>query len=357
MKTLFIALEFPPQVGGVENYYGKIAHYWPEELTVLTNEQNRLISPNLPFLAWLRAIKPVRDTLKEINAQWLLVGEILPLGTVGWIISYLMPIRYAVILHGLDFSLATKGFIKRFLSKQILLKASLVICANSHTAQEVTKMIPKVSNVQVVNPGVEIDIPEMSSEAIEKCKTENNLQEAFVLLSVGRLVKRKGVDMVLSAVSNLVSLIPNLQYIIIGNGPEEVYIKNIIHQLGLENNVRLLSNVSDEEKNNYFAICDVFIMTARNIDGDYEGFGIVYLEAGLFSKPVISGRSGGVAEAVQNNINGIIVNEEDTSDIAQAILDLYNDDVLRQRLGVAGRERSLKQSWQQQVQKIYSLLS
>lgn len=357
MKTLFIALEYPPQVGGVENYYGKIAHYWPEELTVLTNEQNRLISPNLPFLAWLRAIKPVRDTLKQINAQWLLVGEILPLGTVGWLISYLMPIRYAVILHGLDFSLATKGFIKRFLSKQILEKASLVICANSHTAQEVRKMFPKVSNVQVVNPGVEIDVPVVSSEAIEKCKVENNLQDAFILLSVSRLVKRKGVDMVLSAISNIVSLIPNLQYIIIGNGPEEVYLKNIIHQLGLENNVRILSNVSHEEKNIYFASCDIFIMTARNIDGDYEGFGIVYLEAGLFSKPVISGKSGGVAEAVQDNVNGIVVNEEDASEIAQAILDLYNDDVLRQRLGVAGRERSLQQSWKQQVQKIYSLLS
>lgn len=357
MKTLFIALEFPPQVGGVENYYGKIAHYWPEELTVLTNEQNTLIRPKLPFLGWLKAIKPVRDTLKQIKAQWLLVGEILPLGTVAWLISYLMPIRYAVILHGLDFSLATKGFIKRFLSKQILQKASLVVCANSHTAQEVKKMFPKVSKVQVVNPGVEIDVPVINAEAIEKCKAQNNLQDAFVLLSVGRLVKRKGVDMVLSAVSNLVSVIPNLQYLIIGKGPEKEYLKNIIYQLGLENNVRIFSNVSDEEKNNYFASCDVFIMTARDIDGDYEGFGIVYLEAGLFSKPVISGRSGGVVEAVQDNVNGIVVNEEDASDIAQAILDLYNDDVLRQSLGEAGRERSLKQSWQKQVQKIYSLLS
>jgi len=357
MKTLFIALEFPPQVGGVENYYGKIAQYWPEELVVLTNEQNRLISPKLPFLAWLRSIKPVRDTLKQIDAQWLLVGEILPFGTVAWLISYLMPIRYAVILHGLDFSLATKGSIKRFLSKQILEKASLVICANSHTAQEVRKMFAKVSNVEVVNPGVEIDVPKISSEVIVKCKAQNNLQEAFILLSVGRLVKRKGVDMVLSAISNIVSLIPNLQYVIIGNGPEEMYLKNIIHQLGLENNVRILSDINDEEKNNYFASCDVFIMTARNIDGDYEGFGIVYLEAGLFSKPVISGKSGGVTEAVQDNVNGIVVNEEDVKEIAQAILDLYNDDVLRQRLGAAGRVRSLEQSWQHQVQKLHSLLS
>ncbi|QQS60788.1 glycosyltransferase family 4 protein [Candidatus Falkowbacteria bacterium] len=357
MKTLFITLEFPPKVGGVENYYGKIAEYWPEELVVLTNNQNELISQKMPFLAWFKAFKPVRAAISQNNAVWLLVGEILPLGTVAWLLSYICPFRYAIMLHGLDFSLATKSFIKRFVSKQILEKASTVICANSHTAKEVKKTFPKVSNINVVNPGVEKDIPLVSSLEIENFKIKNNLEEAFILLSVGRLVKRKGVDMVLSALSDLTSHIPNLQYIIIGDGPEKSYLQNIIHQLGLENNVRILSDVNDEEKNKYFASCDIFIMTARNIDGDYEGFGIVYLEAGLFSKPVIAGSSGGVGEAVQNTINGLVVDEEDPNSIAKAIVDLYNNQALRKRLGEAGRERSLKQSWEQQVSKIYSLLS
>ncbi len=357
MKTLFITLEYPPKVGGVENYYGKIAQYWPDELVVLNNNQDELISPKLPFLAWFRAFRPVRASLKQSNAQWLLVGEILPLGTVAWLLSYIVPIRYAVILHGLDFSLATKGFFKRYVSKQILQKASRIICANSHTAQEVKKMFPKVINCDVVNPGVEIHIPHFTEEEIANFKTSNNLHNAFVLLSVGRLVKRKGVDMVLSALSNITSQIPHIQYIIIGDGPEESYLQNIIHQLDLSNNVRILSHINDQEKNKYFASCDIFIMTARNIDGDYEGFGIVYLEAGLFSKPVIAGLSGGVGEAVQADVNGVVVNEEDPNSIAQAIVNLYNNEDFRQRLGMNGREKSLGQSWEKQVAHIYSLLS
>lgn len=357
MKTLFLTLEFPPQVGGVENYYGNIARYWPEELVVLNNNQNELISQKLPFLRWLKALKPVRAALKQNRPQWLLVGEILPLGTVAWLLSFMTPFKYAVILHGLDFSLATQSFLKRTLSKYILTKASLVICANTHTAEEVQRTFPNLKNISVVNPGVEINIPQISPEEASSFKAKQGLENALVLLTVGRLVKRKGVDMVLNALTESISQMPNLHYIIIGDGPEKPYLENIIHQLGLSNNVRIISGVNDEEKNYWLASCDIFIMPARNINGDYEGFGIVYLEAGLFSKPVIAGLSGGVSEAVQSGINGLVVNEEDVASIAQAILTLYNDKELRGRLGQAGHRQSLEQSWSKQVAKIHSLLT
>jgi phosphatidylinositol alpha-1,6-mannosyltransferase len=356
MKTLFVTIEFPPKVGGVENYYGKIAQYWPDELIVLNNNQNELISPKMPFLAWLRAFKPISEALKKHSPQWLLVGEILPLGTVALLLSYIFKIRYGVILHGLDFSLATKGLLKRMVSKKILQKSSLVVCANSHTAEEVTNLFPALSNVNVVNPGVEINIPEISLEHVQAFKKRNKVEDSFVLLTVGRLVKRKGVDMVLAALSNVVLQIPDIVYIIIGDGPDKKYLENIIHQLGLDQNVVMLSGVSDEEKNYWLASSDVFIMPARNIDGDYEGFGIVYLEAGLFSKPVISGGSGGVGEAVETDVNGLVVNEQDPVSIAQSILRLYTDSNLRQQLGLAGRKRSLEQSWELQIKKFNSLL-
>jgi len=356
MKTVLVALEFPPKFGGVETYYGKVAEYWPEELGVIDNSNNRLISPNLPLFGWLRGFIVIWRYIKANRPDWLLAGEILPIGTIAWILSFFGTFKYAVILHGLDFSLATKSSLKRYISKQILSRANLVLSANSFTAEQVKTTFPIVKNITVINPGVEINLPKISENEIIDFKKAKELEEAFTIVTLGRLVKRKGVDMVLAALAEVSLIIPKLRYIIIGDGPEKAYLTNIIHQLDLDDNVRIVSNISDEEKNLWLASSDIFIMTARNINGDYEGFGIAYLEAGVFSKPVIAGSSGGVSEAVQDDINGLIVNEEDSKSIAAAIIRLYNDRDLSYRLGKKGQEKSLQQSWKIQVDKIYSLL-
>jgi phosphatidylinositol alpha-1,6-mannosyltransferase len=88
----------------------------------------------------------------------------------------------------------------------------------------------------------------------------------------------------------------------------------------------------------------------------FWGFGIVYLEAGLFGKPVIAGKSGGVSDAVQNEVTGLLVDGEKTDEIAQAIIRLYNDESLRHALGKKGRAHSLANSWKERATTIYSLL-
>lgn len=356
MKTLLVALEFPPKFGGVEKYYGKVAEYWPGQFEVINNNNNRLISPNLPIFGWLRGLMVVYRYIKEKRPDWVLAGEILPIGTIAWMLSFFVSFKYVVFLHGLDFSLATKSKIKRFISKQILKRSDHIICANSFTAQQVNKTFPIVNSVAVVNPGVEINLPKISENEIIDFKKDNELEEAFTIVTLGRLVKRKGVDIVLAALAQVTLVIPKFRYVIIGDGPEKGHLLNIIHQLNLDENVRIISGISDEEKNLWLASCDIFIMTARNIDGDYEGFGIVYLEAGVFLKPVIAGSSGGVGEAVQQEINGLVVDEENPQSIAAAIIRLYNDRDLSCRLGKNGQEKSMQQSWRIQVDKIYSLL-
>ncbi len=355
MKTLLIALEFPPSIGGVETYYGKVAKYWPEKLLVLTNEKKALLSPFLPIFAWLRGLKSVKALIEREKPERVLVGEILPLGTIAYILSFLKVFKYGVFLHGLDFSLATRHIHKRWLSGLILKRATLVICANGITEAAVKKIFPAVKTA-VVNPGVETNIPEVSASQQTQLRAEYKLENAYVLLTVGRLVERKGMDMVIQSLPTLIKKIPNCYYVMIGDGPYKEKLLALAKNIGVEQRVMIFSGLDDETKNDWLATSDIFIMPARMIDDDYEGFGIVYLEAGLFKKAVIAGEGGGVREAVEDNKTGLVINGRDQEEIAEAVLRLYHNETLRTNLGMAGHEKALAMAWPQQVQKIYSLL-
>jgi len=123
------------------------------------------------------------------------------------------------------------------------------------------------------------------------------------------------------------------------------------------NNVIFLGEVADKEKWAWLSLCDIFIMPARNIDGDFEGFGIVYLEANLAGKPVIAGDSGGTKDAVQGAYSGILVDPENISRIAGAVIGLAQDAKLIIKLGEQGRERAINEfNWEKQIDKIYNVI-
>jgi phosphatidylinositol alpha-1,6-mannosyltransferase len=151
---------------------------------------------------------------------------------------------------------------------------------------------------------------------------------------------------------------PELRYVIIGQGPEEAAITQMINDHALQGKVILLNKVTDEEKWAWLETADIFIMPAKELPGgDYEGFGIVYLEANLFGKPVIAGRSGGVSDAVTDGVNGLLVNPENLGEISEAIVRLANDSELRARLGSQGKERVLTDfAWPDKVKEMYQAL-
>jgi phosphatidylinositol alpha-1,6-mannosyltransferase len=116
--------------------------------------------------------------------------------------------------------------------------------------------------------------------------------------------------------------------------------------------------LSETDKWHWLDLCDIFIMPARDIDGDLEGFGIVYLEAALAGKPVIAGRSGGVTDAVLDDRTGLLVNPEKTGEIAQAIIKLAQYQGLRQRLGDQARQRALTDfNWQKLAKKVQAIIN
>ena len=146
-----------------------------------------------------------------------------------------------------------------------------------------------------------------------------------------------------------------ISYIVAGAGEADYYLKSLAVSEGVP--VIFTGEVSDLEKWSFLDLCDIFVMPAREVDGDFEGFGIVYLEANLYGKPVIAGRSGGVSDAVINQKTGLLVNPESISEIAAAIKYLVDNPQDRLKFGQFGRERVTQDFlWTSQIKKLYNNL-
>ncbi len=167
------------------------------------------------------------------------------------------------------------------------------------------------------------------------------LEGKRILLTLARLVERKGQDKVIEALPLIKKEIPDVRYVICGRGNDEARLRRIVAEKGVEGEVVFAGFVPIEARGAFYDACDVYVMPSREMPdkGDIEGFGITYLEANAFGKPVIGGRSGGVSEAVIDGVTGILVDPRDVNDLASACIRLLKDPDLAERLGRQGRDR------------------
>jgi len=357
MKILLFTIEYPPFKGGVSNYYGNLIKYWPEKdnIKVLNNNSGILLC-NKIWPKWFPAFWQFVKLNKQEKFDHVIVGQLLPLGIILYIYSIFNKVSYSVIIHGMDINCALRKTRKRIISFKILKKAKHIFCANSYTAELVKDFIGQENHgkVKVANPGIDININFGKYQNKEILK-KYNLQDKIVLFTISRLVKRKGQDKVIEALKKIYKINSDIHYFIAGIGEDEKYLKEIA---GFCPNIHFLGHLSDDEKWQWLKSSDIFIMPARDIKGDFEGFGIVYLEAALASLPVIGGNVGGVKDAIIDGETGLLVNPQSVDDIAGAILKLSQDKELRKRMGLQGEERAVKDfEWSNQIKKIYKYIN
>lgn len=163
-----------------------------------------------------------------------------------------------------------------------------------------------------------------------------------LLLSVGRLQRRKGHDLAIDAMARLKPLLPGLRYVIVGNGEERTRLEGLVARHDLGDRVAFAGAVPEAMLPQYFAASDVFVMPNRQDGADIEGFGIVFLEAAASGRPSIGGNSGGVPEAVDHERTGLLVGGTDPVELAGAIERLARNPDERCAMGRAGRARVLE---------------
>jgi len=382
-RTLFITADFTPDVGGVANFYYNVCRNLPADKIVVLAPQNPsaaefdarqsfkiirhrllnqlpggVINKVIASWRWMSVGKLLIKITKEQHIERLIVGQILPFGTVALMLSKRKKLPYLLFTHGMDILLPQKYIRKKALLKKII-KNSENIISNSHFSKhELLKLGASGVQVNVVYPCPNIGHDDISEWEKDQISQKHDLKNSKILLTVGRLVERKGHDMVIRALPEVIKLVPNVRYVIVGDGPRLEKLQELVAKLKLNKYVGFASDVSNDNLPNYYDICDVFIMPAKHLPhGDVEGFGIVYLEAAMFAKPAIAGKAGGAPEAVLDNKTGLIVDPTDLDAITQAIIDLLSNPSLAQRLGMQALERATTEfDWKTQTEKIEQLL-
>ena len=180
-----------------------------------------------------------------------------------------------------------------------------------------------------------------------------------MILSVGNLVARKGHDMVIRALPGLLESIPEVVYLIVGDGPHRQELENLACATGVREHVIFAGQISDERLPETYALCDAFVMPSRERLElcDVEGFGMVFLEASACGKPVVAGRSGGIGDAVVDGMTGLLVNSLDTNDIGGALRKLLGHRDLAIQLGRQGRTRLLSVcAWTRIADRVQGIL-
>ncbi len=366
MKMLLITLEYPPQKGGVASYYVGVVSELKRRGHEVVVKLDGLLSKWV-FPRWLNAYFALSTILKKEKPDVIAVGNILPLGTVAYLLRRKIP--YIVFVHGTDILWTQKYWWRRWMAQKILARAKLVVANSEFTRSQLTVISSQFTEKSVVVYPCPNMVSNVEQAQVEALRRKLGLNGKKVLLTLGRVVARKGYDTVLRALPEILRHVPNVVYVVAGDGPDLERLQNLVargfmprsggtQDAALQNWVRFVGEISDEERAAYFALCDLFVMPSRQIGPEVEGFGIVYLEAALFGKPSIGGRSGGVPEAILDGKTGALVDPTDASAFARVAVQFLRDDRAREELGKNARARVLDEfTWEKQVEKLVTKFS
>ena len=336
-RVALLTMDFPPDIGGVQRYLFEISrkvgnHY---DLTVVVPNRDGFLFQNEPFtivslsssMPWnyaraLATIRPHLTVVGHAHPRMLLPAAILSKG------------RFVGLAHGSDYEVAQLRWHAPIFNRLLASARTLIVGSRSISLR---LQAMGLAESEVVYPGTDphVFFPSNASRP-----------EPPVLLTVSRLVPRKGHNIVLAALPLLLDSFPHLQYWIAGDGPERVALERLAKNLRVDHAVSFLGDVSHIKSSRgtpdlpeIYRRASIFVLPTQ-VDSDSgraEGFGIVYLEASASGLPVVAARSGGAAEAVLENETGLLVPPDDPPALTQALLRLLNDSGMRDRMGRAGR--------------------
>jgi phosphatidylinositol alpha-1,6-mannosyltransferase len=351
MTHLFVTNDFPPKVGGIQTMLWEL---WrrldPSSFVVLT-------TPHAEADAW-DAVQPFRvvrtrervllptpslahriDGLAaEVGAVGVVLDPALPVGLVGPHLS----LPYAVVLHGAEITVPGRLPGPNLVLRHVLRGADLVVAAGGYPLAEGQRAAGRPLPSVIVPPGVDTDRfrPLDHDERLAARAHFGLALDGPLVVSLSRLVPRKGMDVLIRAARRLADRHPDLTVAIGGGGRDRKRLERLVASTGAP--VRMVGRVSHDDLPRFYGCADVYAMLCRNrwAGLEQEGFGIVYLEAAAAGVPQVAGASGGAAEAVVHGDTGLVVDEpNDAAAVAAAIDALVSDPERRASMGAAGRAR------------------
>jgi phosphatidyl-myo-inositol dimannoside synthase len=267
----------------------------------------------------------------------------------GWLVfplRYLFGYKTLIYVHGEEITTRDGGGLFDRWRAKFLAHAHAVIAVSSFTRDAMVRLMhTDPDKIALIPNGV--DTAKFQVRAPRPDVAERHgVCGRRVILSVGRLVARKGQDHLIQAMPAILRAVPDAHLLIAGEGPLRATLEALIRQHGLQSRVTLLGEVTDRALTDLYALAEIFALPNREMpDGDTEGFGLVFLEANACGKPVVSGRAGGVVDAVRDGVNGLAVDGNDIGAIAAAVVKLLEDRPLYRKLADGGLEAARRGDW------------
>jgi phosphatidyl-myo-inositol dimannoside synthase len=354
VKHLLVTNDFPPKIGGIQSL---LWEWWrrlpPDSFAVLTSPYDgaAAFDDEQPFrvervrepmlLPHPVMVRRINSLASEIGASLVVLDPAVPIGLVGPSLE----LPYDVVLHGAEVTVPGRLPGAKQALGAVLRRARRVISAGEYAAREAERAAGRELPVTVVPPGVDVEhFRPLDEQGRLAARQRFGLPgDAELVVSISRMVPRKGFDVAIKAVAALQESRPDLLLVIAsGRGRDERRLRRIAAEVAAP--VRFLGRVPYADLPRLYGCGDVFAMACRTRWGglEQEGFGVVFIEAAACGTPQLAGDSGGAAEAVLDGVTGsVVAHPERWRDVAEAIEGLLDDAARRSEMAVASRERAV----------------
>jgi phosphatidylinositol alpha-1,6-mannosyltransferase len=376
MRLVLVTQDFPPLRGGIQTYaleVGKRLAGRCEAFAVVAPAADGAgaVDESLGFRVFRRGtfdtlITACVPTLTKLvlgehfdhalHAQWTTAPASLAFRSLGRLKTV------AVAAHGRELLLepwravafAQRGY--DGVRRQSLRRADRILAGSEYTAGLVRELGVEPSRITVTRYGT--DPSRFCPRDASPLRERLGLVGRPVLLTISRLVARKGIDAVLGVLASVQRTVPGVAYVVVGDGPERGRLEAEARANGVADAVHFVGSVKDEDLPVWYSLGDVFVMPSRSEPPDVEGFGIVYLEAGACERPVVALRSGGVPDAVADGVSGVLVELDDPRALGASLSELLLDPARAAELGRRGRERVLSElNWNRVTERTLEALT
>ena len=353
--TLFITNDFGPRAGGIETFvHGLIERLPKGSVIVYTSAQTNAQAFDAEWLLKYgvevirdrskillptpRVIKACQKLISNRKLSKVAFGAAAPLAMMARAMRSAGAQKVVALTHGHEVWWAKVppfSFAIRYMSKNI----DAITYLGDYTRGEISKALSEADASKLVQiaPGIDVDhfIPTDSSNL----RAELGLTDKSVIISVGRLVHRKGQDKLIAALPEIKTAVPNVHLVLVGVGPHQDYLEKLALKLNVSDCVTFIGRINYAELPKYICLGDIFAMPSRSrfFGLEVEGLGIVYLEASACGLPVVGGKSGGAPDAVLVGETGMVVDGTNSSEIGDACIELLNNPELCALMGANGR--------------------
>lgn len=255
----------------------------------------------------------------------------LPEGLVAWAVARLTFRPVVMYAHGEE--LTTWGRGGKYKAMRFALQhANRVIANSEHTRDTLLSMGVAASRITVIYPGVDVSVFRTGLDIAGLRESLGIRTHDKLVFSVGRLSSRKGFDQMIRAVALLRNEQIPVRYVIAGIGEDADYLDGLIAEYQLQETVHRIGAVNEADLPRWLNACDLFAMPNRDINGDNEGFGMVFIEAAACGKTSLAGQSGGTGSAVIDGETGLRVDGDSVAAVAAGLRLLLTDENLNAQL-------------------------